>query len=380
MLSSFAHSPTTVTLADASFEFEPINGSPDIGFVVRDLRFNGRRYAGILDSTDLGAPLRRTTDASMTWGGSLVLRRGGMDFPSDFILNITFETGDSGTIAATVPNAITGGNTILAGSFDANGVLTGTFTALGTGPLSGLIGQDNAVGVFYNNDFSGGFVANRNAQRNPNITYADWARGQNYRTTVSNGNQFLLTTGDLIAVSTTGRHNLGGLNLSSDFEGVSMGGDIDDGFVSFQHGTSSTYGYAGIYSTTDLGGRLTERSGKATWLGLIRFAHLNLESNFDLTFNSSGGTIKALYANLSTHLDLVIDGTFDSNGLISGKVHYARLADETNFTCYPVAPTEPYQGLLGKRVRLARFMVLPLSTILAGLLPVQRQNSRVMGR
>ena len=41
---------------------------------------------------------------------------------------------------------------------------------------------------------------------------------------------------------------------------------------------------------------------------------LSLESNFDLTFSNTGGTIKALYPNLSTHLDLAIDGTFDSNG------------------------------------------------------------------
>ena len=42
-------------------------------------------------------------------------------------------------------------STTLAGSFDANGVLTGTVNDSGlTGPLSGLIGQDNAVGVFYN--------------------------------------------------------------------------------------------------------------------------------------------------------------------------------------------------------------------------------------
>ena len=346
--SVFLNTQTTVTLADASFEFEPINGSPDIGFAVSDVGFNNLRYAGILDSTDLGAPLRRTTDASMTWGGSIVLRRFGGDFTSDFVLNITFDTGDSGTIAATAPNAITGGNTILAGSFDANGVLTGTVSVISTpGPLSGLIGQDNAVGVFYNNFFSGGFVANRNAQRNPNITYADWARGQNYRTTVSNRNQFLLTTGDLIAVSTTGRYNLGGLNLSSDFEGVSMGGDIDDGFVSFQHGISSTYGYAGIYSTTDLGRRLTERSGKATWLGLIRFAQLSRESNFDLTFNSGGGTIKALYPNLSTHLDLAIDGTFDSNGVISGKVHYAQLLrDDVSFV--PSSTNGTLSGIIGQ--------------------------------
>ena len=351
-----SYTQTTVTLASASFDLEPINGSPDIGFAVRDSFFN-RYYAGILDSTDLGAPLRGTANASMTWGGSLLLRNDSVDFPSDFALNIRLnEFGNGGTIAATANVRV---NTVfvtttLAGNFDANGVLTGTFSAFGTGPLSGIIGQDNAVGVFYNSVLSGGFVAGRNIQPNPNINYADWARGQNYRTTLTSANQFLLTTGDLIAVSTTGRHNLGGLNLSSDFEGVSMGGDIDDGFVSFQHGTSSTYGYAGIYSTTDLGGRLTERSGKATWLGLIRFAHLNLESNFDLTFNSSGGTIKALYANLSTHLDLVIDGTFDSNGLISGKVHYARLADETNFTL-PSSTNGTLSGIIGQEGAVGAF-------------------------
>ena len=345
-----SYTQTTVTLASASFDLEPINGDLKDGFAVSD-SFFGYRYAGILDSTDLGAPLRRTNQARMTWGGFLVLRREGRDFSSDFFLNINFETGESGTITTSV-NVRAANNsfvpTILAGSFDANGVLTGTVTAdRETGPLSGLIGQDNAVGVFYNSLYSGGFVANRNAQRNPNITYADWVRGQDYSRTLTSANQFLLTTGDLIAESTTGRYNLGGLNLSSDFEGVSMGGDIDDGFVSFQHGTPATYGYAGIYSTTDLGGRLTERSGKATWLGLIRFAQLSLESNFDLTFSNTGGTIKALYPNLSTHLDLAIDGTFDSNGVISGKVHYARLfRDDASFV--PSSTNGTLSGIIGQ--------------------------------
>ena len=345
--SVFLNTQTTVTLADASFEFEPINGDLKDGFVVNDGSF---RYAGILESTDLGAPLRRTNQASMTWGGSLLLRRNGLDYSSDFILNISFETGDSGTIAATVPNAITGGNTILAGSFDANGVLTGTVTAISTGPLSGLIGQDNAVGVFYNSVLSGGFVANRNAQRNPNITYADWARGQNYRTTVTNGNKFLLTTGDSVASGVTIPRQL---SLASEFEGVSLGGVATDGVVAFLAGNDSTrsnnpYGYAGVYSTTDLGRRLTERGGKATWLGLIQFNERKLESNFDLTFNSSGGgTIKALYANLSTHLDLVIDGTFGSIGLISGDVHYAKLFNDAT-SSVPNTTNGTLSGIIGQ--------------------------------
>ena len=64
-----------------------------------------------------------------------------------------------------MPNsAITGGNTFWQVVLMPNGVLTGTVSTLGTGPLSGLIGQDNAVGVFYNNELVGGFVAGRNIQ------------------------------------------------------------------------------------------------------------------------------------------------------------------------------------------------------------------------
>ena len=337
-LSSFAHSPTTVTLASASFEFEPINGSPDIGFVVRDLSFN-RYYAGILDSTDLGAPLRGTADASMTWGGSLLLRNDGDDYPNDFFLNITFETGDSGTIAATVLSPI---NTTLAGNFDANGVLTGTAHISGfTGPLSGLIGQDNAVGVFYNNVFSGGFVAGRNIQRNPNITYADWVRG-----TVTDAapdlnnlrNQFLRATGDGKDISKVGVNerspSSSRLNLRGNtFDGVRIGGDENDGVAFFIGSVGGTrYYYAGIYDSTDLGAPLDPISGSVTWNGRFSITHgsgaSSADTEFKITFDGTDGTIDAFVEGHSNDIDVLIAGKFDASGVITGKVHQAEFPND----------------------------------------------------
>ncbi|MCA8835548.1 MAG: hypothetical protein K8953_10745, partial [Proteobacteria bacterium] len=142
------------------------------------------------------------------------------------------------------------------------------------------------------------------------------------------------------------------LDLNDNFEGVSLGGNSDDGVANFR---DNLYAYAGIYQTTNLGPPRTETSGTARWLGLIQFNEQTRESNFDLTFNSNGGTIKALHANLSDHLDFLIDGDFDANGRISGKVHYSRLFHDAATAVPRSLQRGTLSGIIGQQGAVGAF-------------------------
>ncbi len=84
-------------------------------------------YAGILSGTNLGAPLT-DTEGSAKWIGSY---RFGGSFPTDFVLNVSFGTGDgAGEIEALVQthdvnNVDYHRDYHIAGEFDDTGVITG---------------------------------------------------------------------------------------------------------------------------------------------------------------------------------------------------------------------------------------------------------------
>ena len=137
-------------------------------------------YAGILAGTDLGA-VPPTTTESATWNGQI--RALGYFPAKDFKLDIDF-SAQSLTAFVQVRNNNTRHFSI-SGTFNNNGVISGTVELgnytdnvndpanllandnRGTGQLTGLIGEEGAVGVFLkNNDdtgksfnFAGGFVA-----------------------------------------------------------------------------------------------------------------------------------------------------------------------------------------------------------------------------
>ena len=127
-------------------------------------------YAGILSGTNLGTPLT-DTQGSAKWIGSF---KHGSYPPKDFVLNISFGAGaGAGEIEALVQNQLYSDYHIT-GEFDDAGVITGT-AGYGifrtndqgnrgfalpafTGKLTGLIGEEGAVGAFFINDYYGGFV------------------------------------------------------------------------------------------------------------------------------------------------------------------------------------------------------------------------------
>ena len=166
----------SLNLADATFNGQSLGGDAADGvafFTAARISNSGSlySYAGILSGTNLGAPLTDNT-GSAKWIGSF---QHGRYSPTDFILNVSFGTGEgAGEIEAIVPTQVSSDYHVT-GEFDDTGVITGTARyglfrtnvpdnrgfALPafTGKLTGLIGEEGAVGAFFINDHFGGFVA-----------------------------------------------------------------------------------------------------------------------------------------------------------------------------------------------------------------------------
>ncbi len=181
--SQIPSSVTTLSFADATFGGLKLDGIGDaIGGIAQ---FSGGwnqnnfdSYVAILSNTDLGAPFTDKQTPDAVWYGAFSGRR---NLKTDFTLKIDFGAGTNpgsvGTIEAYVDEYH------LKGDFDANGVIDGyadyddRYTFL-NGKLTGLIGQDGAVGAIIQIGSSrvrGGFVAvPKEKLLHPNVHYMDW--------------------------------------------------------------------------------------------------------------------------------------------------------------------------------------------------------------
>nr|MCA8834919.1 hypothetical protein [Pseudomonadota bacterium] len=169
-----------LNLADATFNGVALGGDVTDGvafFAAEQANNDGYySYVGILSGTNLGAPLTDTI-GSAKWIGRFKVSSSPA---TDFVLNVSFGTGDgAGEIEALVQK-----NPLfdyhIEGEFDDAGVITGTARqgyykrdndpdpanrgrTIGTGALTGLIGEEGAVGGFVINnnifDVFGVFVA-----------------------------------------------------------------------------------------------------------------------------------------------------------------------------------------------------------------------------
>ena len=335
-------------------------------------------YAGIFGSTDLGAPITES-GFSATWAGKLQVNDAGVNvfanengFAKDFTLNVTFD-GTTGTVVGFLENISGNIDFSIDGRFGAKGVITGgvhlanfmndvqTDIADGdhNGILSGIIGSDGAVGVFHGTSgYSGGFVAIPTAtgliatacgtdSGDPicpdddvtKVTAKDWQRGQpaSLRTYPTAEDQFLKIAGNQISTeeTTSGASSTSGLppiprplDFSAfTYGGASLGLSDDDGVAYFQGYIGNTfYEYAGIFGSTDLGAPITTSGFSATWAAKLHFTNVAVKDfNLTVTFNgtTATGTVDAFLVDIFNTADLLIDGEFDANGVITGKVHYA---------------------------------------------------------
>ena len=277
-------------------------------------------YAGVLDGTNLGAPITETITTAVRWTGQIravassntaELFAGTI---TDFGVNITFD-GTEGTIKsafATNPQFVYE----IDGVFDENGIITGDVdfgagdatnginptqfrSSYSPGTLRGIIGQNGAVGVFHSDNenseagsnvahFSGGFVALPPdpciALGNCPANYAAWTAS--FGTNAGNEDETLQESGftngemnndnyiklngeeiKIVSVAMVARTFTSNVLRLSDTEnadgyesGIAYAVDLTD---------FNDQGYAGILATTNLGAPLTDTSKNTIWTGKL---------------------------------------------------------------------------------------------------------------
>ncbi len=269
---------------------EGIGGDAAGGFAffsgdVGDVRYH---HASILPNTNLGAPLTESAQGG-AWGG--VLQRN-LNTVLAFILTVDFDKREVSSPAA-------GNNRFsLKGTWDERGVITGTTlealylddarTMLDVGKpfntpgiLTGLIGQDGAVGVFHSNNdgigtqpYSGGFIA---VPPSLIVNYADWLEVTTPDTTRTDPltNQFLAGADGALIVG-----SLDTLTLETATNGgTPFDGDSNDGYQFYSNDHSDmavhpTNFYTGILTTTNLGAPLTQTTASGDWQGRLYAAYI----------------------------------------------------------------------------------------------------------
>ena len=286
-------------------------------------------YAGILSDTNMGAPLTQAP-AVATWIGEIysVSNFFQQTASSDLTLTIGFANG-RGTISGTSTLASINNNfskdsvltyTLSSGSFDTRGVITGDInltldpkttvgdpderrTAIRNGNFSGLIGARGAVGVFVANGFAGGFFAvPQSFEADTDVSYGDWAEVVTTDVATPSTplkNEFLTGSDATGATSVNVINFNNAINENTTFGGDVSDGDFNDGFQIFANtGTGNpTNFYAGILTTTNLGGALVEVAD-AVWQGHLYAARVDgaggyEQAQFVLDFDFSTTTISA---------------------------------------------------------------------------------------
>ncbi len=298
-------------------------------------------YAGILTTTNLGAPIVEVADA--VWQGHLYAARlegaGGFE-QAQFVLDFDFamKTISAEGIPAKRESGVALADGVASYGFtavwDDRGVFEGTIARTvasvdSDGTLTGLIGAKGAVGVFISNadepvGYAGGFVANPNARWI--VRYSDWTEDTSPSSTTTNlaSNQFLTTTGDDLGLDmplTTKKLNLS----TATFDDVALGGETADGigYEAFVEGSNNIF-VSGIYATTDLGAALTAETAKGTWNGSVAVGAF---SGVTPSFETYDFTLEVLFDTSTVNsgvigdagdTDITFTGTFNPRGVITG--------------------------------------------------------------
>ena len=412
--------PIGLTFNSAMYNGAALSGDNDIkdGFAgFADVVFvtglganaNVLYYAGLLSGTDLGRPLKETA-GSITWNGQIqILRFDAIDTnpAEDFSLEITL--GGTGGVAGSIEGFVQSLNAAgkayhLAGTYDTGGIITGEVTfasftgslaggdlATTTNPngiLSGLIGEQGAVGVFLagggtkeaitgssgdRNAYAGGFVVSgppparqpviQPADTNANqVTFNDWLRDfgsfppPDRLTAPPRERKREFLAGDITALDTTGAVNADDTrNISANLASLGRSGDAADGYNYFFDTVAQNVHipYAGLLSGTDLGARLTEAEGTVTWHGKLR-ATLNgiSDTNEDLaltiTYGGTGdvaGTIAGEVKAVGNSL-YQLRGEYDTSGVIDGTVYYGQVNQVNLPNLVRTFPSENPNGFL----------------------------------
>ncbi|MCA8834498.1 MAG: hypothetical protein K8953_05370, partial [Proteobacteria bacterium] len=365
-------------------------------------------YAGILSGTDLGRPLTQTV-GSITWNGQIETYRAGVaDISTDFSLKITLgeDNGVAGALGSIAGAVLSDGTNHyqLTGTYDANGVIDGEviygeFTGsiaggdLATvvapnGILSGLIGEHGAVGVFIagggtkenipdraspTGGYAGGFVVSgplpprqpvvQPADTNANqVTFKDWLRDfggfppLTKLTVPPRDRRREVLAGGTEGLATTGAMNVDDArNISANLASLGRGGDAADGYnYFFDTVAPNTYiPYAGLLADTDLGARLTETEGTATWHGKLRATlngavHTNTDLALTITYGGTGDVAGSIAGEVKGNGNTLyqLKGKYDTSGVIDGTVYYGGVNSVDLPNLVRTNPGEPPNGFL----------------------------------
>ena len=367
-------------------------------------------YAGILAGTDLGAPLNQTGRA--TWHGS-INETSWYSKNTDFSLDIEFNGTAGGTIEGFAASPYNGSREEnyylrLRGSFDSNGVITGTtnkgrFTddnpdlprpgkysgRILFGTLTGLIGEEGAVGAFVQGSYAGGFVVRPSAAfdspeplvNNARVTTADWLNSFNeappVRRRIPAGsigsynpakNHFVKASKTGLSLQNYDRTSYKAVTFANAiFDGKAVGGDAADGFALSSNPSHYTTHHAGILSGTDLGSPLTQTQGSAAWEGRMivfgAWAGSAVFTDFVLHINfGAGSQVGTVTGQVKTtgpgdaDYKYRVDGDFNEAGVIKGTAEYGNFNyEDTKIPRYWRKPGT-LTGLIGEEGAVGVFI------------------------
>ena len=367
-------------------------------------------YAGILAGTDLGAPLNQTGRA--TWHGS-INETSWYSKNTDFSLDIEFNGTAGGTIEGFAASPYNGSREEnyylrLRGSFDSNGVITGTtnkgrFTddnpdlprpgkysgRILFGTLTGLIGEEGAVGAFVQGSYAGGFVVRPSAAfdspeplvNNARVTTADWLNSFNeappVRRQIPAGsigsynpakNHFVKASKTGLSLQNYDRTSYKAVTFANAiFDGKAVGGDAADGFALSSNPSHYTTHHAGILSGTDLGSPLTQTQGSAAWEGRMivfgAWAGSAVFTDFVLHINfGAGSQVGTVTGQVKTtgpgdaDYKYRVDGDFNEAGVIKGTAEYGNFNyEDTKIPRYWRKPGT-LTGLIGEEGAVGVFI------------------------
>ncbi|MCH9663970.1 MAG: hypothetical protein K0U66_10020, partial [Gammaproteobacteria bacterium] len=355
-------------------------------FGYNDVGGEEKFYTGLLVGTNLGAPIQKT-EGSVTWNGRLSLAKQdtqGADKQSylinkvNFKLNIIF-TANGGTFstpraiaeritfARSIYDARTADQFVLSGSFNSQGVLSGTTTYYAVdgglqaplnGILTGLIGINGVAGVFASNaegsatvgHYTGGFIASESFGLGGAEHWQANAKKANGTDTLTINSAFsaALADGDYTFIGGGGDTLLLGneatksTNLTKDLtfnENLTLrNGDVFSlnnadipGGISFAQATvgGASQFYAGLLSSTFVGVPLVEQP-RVNWRGVLGIitgdTPVLYTTDFTLAVNFS---TKSIFSNVVLPLmagslshSIIIEGDFSTEGIIYGTATY----------------------------------------------------------
>ncbi len=306
-------------------------------------------YAGIWDTTDLGAPIPYRQDfnnvPSAEWNGKFsVLQGANARFDTDFKLTVDFVNAGFRTITAIEAGAE---DYYLSGRYDADGLLTGVVRRAAnasnsspkSGLISGLIGQEGLVAAFVSNiggsgmdaenkdtikggtgssGYAGGFVA----ISTPAIDVYSLPNYDAIPVTLAGLENTATPARGFLRIADGAALNTAGITSPTPFTGRRNSTASDKGF-----GDGYTFvrngGYAAILPTTYLGMPRPVGDGQATdarWTGTYSLGGdlaTNAPITFDINFRVSTLTGTAPLTSSSSN-NITINTTFGPTGVMHG--------------------------------------------------------------